>query len=81
MWSRRQEFQLSVKLGLRKGLALIRGMRRMLNDHEQDKVAEAIVEQLERSNWKVEQGPTARRTRAENHECIRCKKSVKKPVE
>ena len=37
MWSRRQEFQLSVKLGLRKGLALIRGMRRMLNDHEQDK--------------------------------------------
>ena len=33
-------------------------MRRALTDQEQDKVAEAIVEQVELSNWIVEQGPT-----------------------
>jgi hypothetical protein len=34
-------------------------MRRALTEDEQDKVAGAIVEHLERSNWKIEQGPPA----------------------
>jgi hypothetical protein len=42
---------------LRKGLRLIRGMRRSLTEDEQHKIAGAIVEQLEHSNWKIEQGP------------------------
>jgi hypothetical protein len=32
-------------------------MRRSLSDEEQDKIAQAIADDLERSNWKVEQGP------------------------
>jgi hypothetical protein len=57
MWSKRQTLQFTIKLGLRKGLALIRGMRRSLTDAEQDRVAGAIVEHLELSNWKIEEGP------------------------
>jgi hypothetical protein len=32
-------------------------MRRALADSEQEVIAEAIVDDLERSNWKIEQGP------------------------
>jgi hypothetical protein len=59
MWTQRQVFQFSVKLGLRKGLKLIRGARRSFTEDEQDKIAEAIVEDLARSNWKIEQGSPA----------------------
>ena len=57
MWSKRETLQFTVKLGLRKGLRLIRGMRRALTDDEQEKIARAIVDDLERNNWRVEQGP------------------------
>jgi hypothetical protein len=59
MWTTRELFQFSVKLGLRKGLKLIRGARRSFTDDEQDKIAEAIVEDLTRSNWRIEQGSPA----------------------
>jgi predicted DNA-binding ribbon-helix-helix protein len=35
MWSKRESLQFTIKLGLRKGSALIRGMRRSLTDDEQ----------------------------------------------
>jgi hypothetical protein len=57
MWGKADELRLSVLMGLRKGLSLIRGMRRSLTDDEQHKVAEAIVEHLESHNWKIEPGP------------------------
>jgi hypothetical protein len=38
---------------------LIRGMRRSLTEDEQHKVADAIVQHLESTNWKIEQGPPA----------------------
>ena len=44
-------------MGLRKGLSLIRGMRRSLTEDEQHKVAAAIVVHLESTNWRIEQGP------------------------
>jgi hypothetical protein len=56
MWTRTQDLRLSVVMGLRKGLRLVRGMRRSLTEDEQHKVADAIVEHLEQSNWKIEQG-------------------------
>ena len=56
MWSKRETLQFTIKLGLRKGLALIRGMRRSLTDDEQDRVADTIVKHLELSNWKIEEG-------------------------
>jgi hypothetical protein len=52
------ELRPSVVTGLRKGLSLIRGMRRSLTENEQHKIAGAIVEHLEQSNWKIKQGPT-----------------------
>jgi hypothetical protein len=57
MWGKADELRLSVLMGLRKGLSRIRGMRRSLADDEQHKVADAIVEHLEKNNWKIEQGP------------------------
>jgi hypothetical protein len=57
MWSTVEDLRFRVKMGLRKGLARIRGMRRSLTEDQQDSVAKAIVEHLELSNWKIEQGP------------------------
>ena len=48
---------MSVLMGLRRGLRLVRGMRRSLTEDEQHKIAGAIVEHLEESNWRIEQGP------------------------
>jgi hypothetical protein len=52
MRSKADELRLSVVMGPRQGLRLVRGMRRALTEEEQDKVAGAIVgapgaEQLE----------------------------------
>jgi hypothetical protein len=57
MWGKADELRLSVLMGLRRGLKLGRGMRRALTEDEQHKVAAAIVEHLESTNWKIEQGP------------------------
>jgi hypothetical protein len=52
-----EELHLSVVMGLRKGLKLIRGIRRSLTEEEQHKIAGAIVDQLVDQNWKIEPGP------------------------
>jgi hypothetical protein len=57
MWGKADELRLSVVMGLRRGLTLIRGMRRSLSEEEQHKIAGAIVEHLEQHNWKIEQDP------------------------
>jgi hypothetical protein len=57
VWTEADELRLSVGMGLRQGLRLIRGMRRSLTEDEQRKIAGAIVEHLEAHNWKIEQGP------------------------
>ena len=57
MWSKADDLRLTVLMGLRRGLKLCRGMRRALTEDEQHKVAAVIVEDVERSNWKIEQGP------------------------
>jgi hypothetical protein len=57
MWGKADELRLTVLMGLRKGLSLVRGMRRSLTEEEQQKIAGVIVEHLEQSNWKIEQGP------------------------
>jgi hypothetical protein len=57
MWGKADELRLSVIMGLRDGLSLIRGMRRSLTEDEQHKIADAIVVHLEQSNWKIEHRP------------------------
>jgi hypothetical protein len=58
MWTKAQDLRLSVVMGLRKGLSLIRGMRRSLTEDEQHKVADAILDHLESTNWTIEHGPS-----------------------
>jgi hypothetical protein len=57
MWTKTEHLIFSVKLGLRKGLRLVRGMRRSLTDDEQVMIAQAIVKDLQLNNWKFEEGP------------------------
>jgi len=45
MWGKADDLRLSVLMGLRRGLSLVRGMRRALSEDEQHKIAGAIVEQ------------------------------------
>ena len=56
MWTKADDLRLSIVMGLRKGLSLIRGMRRALTEDDQRKIADAIAEHLQRNNWKIEQG-------------------------
>ncbi len=56
-WSPQDDLRLTIKIGLRKGLKLVHGMRRALSDPEQDRVATAIAEHLKLANYKVEPGP------------------------
>jgi hypothetical protein len=44
-------------MGLRKGISPIRGMRRSLTEDDRRKVATAMVEHLEGTNWKIERSP------------------------
>ena len=43
MWTAAEDLCFCVKMGLRKGLARIRGMRRALTDDEQETIAREIV--------------------------------------
>jgi hypothetical protein len=63
MWrtpTERKDFVFMVRMGLRKGLSLIRGMKRSLTEDQQRQVAETMVHELETSNWKIEEGESGR---------------------
>jgi len=47
-------------MGLRKGLRLVRGMRRSMTEEEQQRVSGAIAEHLEHANWQIERGAPSR---------------------
>jgi hypothetical protein len=55
-WSTADELRFCIRMGLRKGLALVRGMRRALTEEEQDRVAGEIAADLQRG-WKIEPIP------------------------
>ena len=57
MWTKTQQLAFDIMLGLRKGLKLVRGMRRSLSEEEQRRVSSKIAEHLELANWKIERGP------------------------
>ena len=48
-FTREDDLRLSIRMGLTKGLRLIRGMRRQLDEDERSRVAEAIRLHLERA--------------------------------
>lgn len=55
-WTSRDDLRLSIRIGLTRGLRLVRGMRRQLTEAERDRVAEAIADHLHRANWRIESG-------------------------
>ena len=57
MWSKTQELAFDIMMGLRKGLKLVRGMRRSMTEEDQQRVSGEIAEHLKLANWKVERGP------------------------
>ena len=56
-FTREDDLRLSIRMGLTKGLRLIRGMRRQLDEDERSRVAEAIRLHLESGGWRIEPGP------------------------
>jgi hypothetical protein len=56
-WSSRDELRLTIRMGLTRGLTLVHGMRRKLTEQERDRIADAIIDQLSLSNYRVESGP------------------------
>jgi len=56
-WTIHDDLRLSIRIGLTKGLALLRGKRRVLSPEERDRVAAVIAEHLSRANWRIEPGP------------------------
>jgi hypothetical protein len=60
VWTIADSLPLAIVMGLRKGLHLCCGMGRQLTEEEQFKVANAIVEQLKPSNYRIEHGPPLR---------------------
>lgn len=56
-WTSRDELRLTIRLGLTRGFRLVHGMRRTLSEVERNRVADAVIDQLERSNYRIETGP------------------------
>ena len=52
-----RQLAFDIMMGLRKGLKLVRGMRRSMTEEEQQRVSSAIADHLELSNWNIERGP------------------------
>jgi len=55
-WTTADELRFTIRMGLPKGLSLIRGMRRALTEEEQDRVAGEIAARLDHG-WKIEPVP------------------------
>jgi hypothetical protein len=51
------DLRLSILIGLTKGLRLVRGMRRQLDEDDRNRVAEAIREHLAWAGWRIKPGP------------------------
>jgi len=57
VWSSRDDLRLTIRMGLTRGFKLVHGMRRQLSEEERDRIADAIIDQLMLSNYRVESGP------------------------
>ena len=53
------EIRLIIRIGLEKGLKRIRGARRAFSEEERRSLAGSVLDQLRRSNYKIEPGKPA----------------------
>src|SRR5690349_18103153 len=56
-FTRDDDLRLSIRMGLTKGLRLVRGLRRQLDEEDRNRVAEAIRHHLALTGWRIEPGP------------------------
>ena len=56
-FTREDDLRLSIRMGLTKGLRLVRGVRRQLDEDDRNRIAEAIREHLKLAGWSIEPGP------------------------
>jgi hypothetical protein len=56
-WTSRDDLRLTIRMGLTRGLTRVHGMRRQLSEEERDRIADAIIDQLNLSNYRIELGP------------------------
>ncbi len=54
--TRDDDLRLSIRMGLTKGLRLVRGLRRQLDEEDRNRIAEAIREHLALAGWRIEPG-------------------------
>jgi hypothetical protein len=62
MWDKGEDLRLSVVMGLRKGLSLIRGMRRSLTEEEQHKIVVPSSNTLKATTGRSNMGHRRRAT-------------------
>jgi hypothetical protein len=56
-WTPEDNLRLSIRMGLAKGLCLVRGLRQQLDEDDRNRVAEAIREHLQLAGWRIAPGP------------------------
>jgi hypothetical protein len=59
-WTADDELRLVIMLGLRKGLAAVRGARRAFTEDEQRRIAGEILDHLRLSNYTITSGRSGR---------------------
>jgi len=55
-WPLTIDLRVCLVMGLRKGLRLVKGMRRELSEEDEFRIADEIAAHLKLSNWEVRQG-------------------------
>jgi hypothetical protein len=53
MRTERDDLLFMVRLSLRKGMSLIRGMKRVATEEQEKRIAEIIINELEHNNWSI----------------------------
>jgi len=49
--------RLAIRMGLAKGLRVVRGLRRQFDEDDRTRIAEMIREHLALAGWRIEPGP------------------------
>jgi len=53
MRTERDDLIFMVRISLHKGLSSIRGMKKVLNEEQEKRIAETIISELEACNWSI----------------------------
>lgn len=57
-WTSQDDLRLTIRMGLTRGLTRVHGLRRQLSEEERNRIADAIIDELSLSNYRIEPGPS-----------------------